>query len=109
MWPEAWQDLRLNVADGFYDGLKRMPLPLRLAVGALLGLLGVPPATAAYTTVFAATVKDPAPYSNKFLGRRRLTGSVFVDPWIGPMLDDDLSKELWETTEKVVADRLAEQ
>lgn len=96
------------VADGLYDDINGLPLPLRLVGRGILGLLGTSPASAAYTTIFAATVSDPAPYRNKFLCRSRLTGSLFVEPWSGLMLNDDSSKELWETTERVVAEKLIE-
>lgn len=64
------------------------------------------PEDAARSTVWAATVPEPLKWSGRCVARSKLTGSIGAEPWVDLMADgkwEPLAKELWETSEHVVA------
>lgn len=98
--------LTLPPADGASSGLHHLPASSALFVKVLWGLFASSSAKAAASTVFAATVENPKDYRGKYVVRG-WGGGVHVKPWVGPMLDDKLPKDLWEVTEKIVQDKRA--
>lgn len=98
--------LTLKHSDGFHEGIKQMAFPLRMVVGGMLSLFGLPPKTAAASSVFAATAEDPDKLKGKFICRSRFTGKCGVEAWVEPMVDEAPAKELWATTEAIVKEKL---
>lgn len=85
------------------------PLPIRWIFRAITRT----PEDAARSTIFAATVPDAlSKWSGRCIARSRITGSFGEEPWVDLMADgrwESLARELWETSERLVAEKLGQR
>ncbi|EJD35696.1 NAD(P)-binding protein [Auricularia subglabra TFB-10046 SS5] len=93
-------------SEGNLAALEKTAVPLRW----LFKAINRTPEDAARSALWAVSVPEPAKFSGKCITRSALTGRFGEEPWAALMSDgtwEPLGKELWETSERIVAEKLA--
>ncbi|EJD34847.1 NAD(P)-binding protein [Auricularia subglabra TFB-10046 SS5] len=92
-------------SEGARSRIDTLPWPLAKLVDGVLYALAASPEDAAVSAIWAATTPERKKIHDAYVSRKGK--KAVVDKWAGLTLDEKSRKELWEISERFVAERLA--